>query len=392
MPYSELDRNRLNIKKLSGRKSKVEISRDHIPADRKPANLSASGARLIKETADRLRLARDKRSSRMLTFGAHTIKNGMAPTLNALIRDGWVTHLATNGAGIIHDWEFAFQGRSSEDVRENVKEGQFGIWDETGFYINLALVVGAYEGAGYGESVGKMISREGLDIPETESLYNSARADMDSAPELAAAAIDLAAVIKKFGLKPGFMEIKHPYKEYSVQAAAYDIGIPFTGHPMFGHDIIYNHPMNHGAALGRCALRDFLRFSDSVTNLENGVYMSIGSAVMSPMIFEKALSMAQNLKIQAGSHIDNHYMLIVDLAESDWDWKKNGEPPMDNPAYYLRYCKTFSRMGGEMNYLTADNRDFLLALYQELHPQTPQGGLNSSTDLKSPLGDLGVKE
>ena len=119
-------------------------------------------------------------------------------------------------------------------------------------------------------------------------------------------------------------------------------------------------------ALGRTAIRDFLAFANSVTNLDHGVYMSVGSAVMSPMIFEKALSMAQNLKIQENSHIDNHYMLIVDLAGSDWDWQKKGEPPMENPAYYLRYCKTFSRMGGEMHYLTADNRDFLLALYQEL--------------------------
>ena len=135
---------------------------------------------------------------------------------------------------------------------------------------------------------------------------------------------------------------------------------------MIGHDIIFNHPMNHGAALGRTAIRDFLSFADSVTNLDYGVYMSVGSAVMSPMIFEKALSMAQNIKIQENSHIDNHYMIIVDLAGSDWDWQQNGEPPIENPAYFLRYCKTFSRMGGEMNYLTADNRDFLLAVNQEL--------------------------
>ena len=367
MSHRELDRSRLYIKKLSERKSKVIIARDHVPVDQKPAHLSPSGEKLIRETVDRLKLAREKKSSSMLTFGAHTIKNGMAPTLKALMKDGWVTHFATNGAGIIHDWEFAYQGRSSEDVRENVREGQFGIWDETGFYINLALVVGAFEGAGYGESIGKMISREGLDIPETGKLFETAKNEMQTAPEHAAAAIDFAGVIKKFGLKPGFMEIKHPFKEYSVQACAYELGVPFTGHPMIGHDIIYNHPMNHGAALGRCALRDFLSFADSVTRLENGVYMSIGSAVMSPMIFEKALSMAQNLKIQENKHIDNHYMLVVDLADSDWDWKKNGEPPIDNPAYYLRYCKTFSRMGGEMDYLTADNRDFLLALHQQLN-------------------------
>jgi hypothetical protein len=135
---------------------------------------------------------------------------------------------------------------------------------------------------------------------------------------------------------------------------------------MFGHDIIYNHPLNHGAAIGRTALNDFLYFANSVSNIEDGVYLSLGSAVMSPMIFEKALSMAQNIEIQRQSHIDNHFMLIVDLARSEWDWNKNGEPPIDNPAYYLRYCKTFSRMGGETHYLAADNRDFLLELYHNL--------------------------
>ena len=290
----------------------------------------------------------------------------MAPTLNALMEEGWVTHLSTNGAGIIHDWEFAFQGKSSEDVRENVELGQFGIWDHTGFNINLALIVGAYEGLGYGESVGKMISLEGLTIPEISFLQDEVVVCIKTDADHAAAAADLAGVIQKFNLEAGFMSIPHPFKRYSVQARAFELGIPFTGHPMFGHDIIYNHPMNHGAAIGRVAQNDFLSFAKSVRNLDYGVYMSIGSAVMSPMIFEKALSMSQNLIMQEGGHIDNHYMLIVDLAKSDWDWNKDGEPPMDNPAYYLRYCKTFNRMGGEMHYLTADNRDFLLAIYQNL--------------------------
>jgi hypothetical protein len=135
---------------------------------------------------------------------------------------------------------------------------------------------------------------------------------------------------------------------------------------MIGHDIIYNHPMNHGAAIGRTAMRDFLSFADSINNLDHGVYLSVGSAVMSPMIFEKSLSMAQNIQLQQSRRIDNHYILVVDLAKSSWDWKANGEPPQDDPAYYLRFCKTFSRMGGTMDYLSADNRDFLLALYQAL--------------------------
>lgn len=366
MPYPKLNRDFLVIKKLVARKNKVFIEKDHIPVTQNPTNLSDIGKRLIEKTAGRIKAARKKKRSVMLTFGAHTIKNGMAPTLISLMEEGWVTHLSTNGAGIIHDWEFAFQGESSEDVRENVKQGQFGIWNETGFYINLALIVGAYEGLGYGESVGKMISTQGLQIPDIAFLHEQAINEIANNPDLAAAAIDLTGAIRKFNLTPGWMNIPHPYKNYSVQARAYELGIPFTGHPMIGHDIIYNHPMNHGAALGRTALNDFLCFSKSVSNLEDGVYMSIGSAVMSPMIFEKALSMSQNLMIQENTHIDNHYMLIVDLAKSDWDWQKNGEPPIENPAYYLRYCKTFQRMGGEMHYLTADNRDFLLAIYQKL--------------------------
>lgn len=366
MSHPKFDRNLLAIKKLAERFNKVSIENNQIPVSQKPANLSDQDRELIKKTAIRIISARQRQKSVMLTFGAHTIKNGMAPTLIALINEGWVTHLSTNGAGIIHDWEFAFQGKSSEDVRENVKNGQFGIWDETGRFINLALLIGAYEGLGYGESIGKMISQEGLHIPDVYFLKVEAKKKIETNPEVAAAAIDLLGVIQKFKLKSGFMSISHPYKKYSVQGCAYDLKVPFTGHPMFGQDIIYNHPMNHGAAIGRTALTDFLYFAESVSRLDYGVYMSLGSAIMSPMIFEKSLSMAQNLEIQQNSHIDNHYMLIVDLAKSDWDWQKNGEPPVNNPAYYLRYCKTFNRMGGEMHFLTADNRDFLLELYHNL--------------------------
>jgi len=366
MIYSILDRKQLVVRKLNERKNKVVFERDMISPLQKPQKMSEESYSLIEKAAERIRTAREKKSSIMLTFGAHTIKNCMAPTLIELMKGGWATHLATNGAAIIHDWEIAFQGQTSEDVRANVELGQFGIWQETGFYINLAIIVGAYENLGYGESVGKMILHEGLQIPEIDALYDTAKNCMESDPDKAAAAIDLAGAIKTFKLKSGFLPIPHPYKQYSVQAQAYKLGIPFTGHPMFGHDIIYTHPMNHGAAIGRTALNDFLRFAASVANLDYGIYMSVGSAVMSPMIFEKALSMSQNLKIKEGKHIDNHYILIVDLAESDWDWQSQGEPPANNPAYYLRYCKTFHRMGGAMNYITSDNRNFLLSLYQQV--------------------------
>lgn len=363
---SRLDRNRLVFRPLQDRKNKVQIENDHVPPDTSPRPLGENGDRVMAELIGRLVRARHAGKPRMLVFGAHTIKNGLSPVIIRLIESGWVTHLATNGAGIIHDWEFAFQGASSEDVKANVTRGEFGSWQETGFYINLALNVGAHRGLGYGEAIGAMVQEERLEIPSDSSLREDIAAALDAndAPRAAAAA-DLLGVVRHFDLSPGTLSVPHPWKRFGLQAAAFRLGVPFTSHPMFGHDIIYEHPMNNGAALGRCAERDFLSFAQAVAQLEGGVYMSIGSAVMSPMVFEKSLSMGQNLAIQAGAHIDNHYMVIVDLQQSHWDWTQ-GEPPESNPDYYLRYNKSFSRMGGEMRYLTADNRDFLLALLAQL--------------------------
>lgn len=366
MSHPQFDRGKLRLRKLAERANKVSIASDAVAPEAAANPLGEAAARAVAEGAEKIRRAREAGRPVMLAFGAHTIKNGLAPVLIRLMERGWVTLLATNGAGIIHDWEFSFQGLSSEDVRANVDLGQFGIWEETGFYLNLALVVGAYEGLGYGEAVGKMIAREGLDIPSRDSLSRLARDLAEEAPERAAAALDLLGALQGGDLDPGFLAIPHPYKNHSAQAAAYRLEVPFTAHPMIGHDIIYNHPMNHGAAIGRTALRDFLTYAAQVQRLEDGVYLSVGSAVMSPMIFEKSLSMSQNLELQEGRKITGHSMFIVDLAESSWDWQRDGEPPADNPAYYLRYCKTFSRMGGTMRYLSAHNRDFLLALVREL--------------------------
>lgn len=365
MPFPQFDRSALKIKPLSEREDRAFIEEDHVPPDAAPGPMAENARKLVAEAVERIKAARAAGKPRMLTFGAHTIKNGLAPVLIKLIEDGWVTHLATNGAGIIHDWEFAFQGHTSEHVAKNVAAGQFGIWQESGYYLNLALIVGAYRGLGYGEAVGVFVEEEGLEIPDADALVSEIRENAASDPQQAAAAADLLHMIQAQRLKPGRISVPHPYKRFGLQSAAYRLGVPFTSHPMIGHDIIYTHPMNHCAAIGRAAQRDFLAFAKNVSNLEGGIYMSVGSAVMSPMIFEKSLSMSQNLAIQQGAHIDNHYMLIVDLQESHWDWTQ-GEPPEENPDYYLRYCKSFSRMGGTMRYLSADNRDFLLALVRGL--------------------------
>ena len=272
----------------------------------------------------------------------------------------------------------AFWAGRSEHVKQNVADGSFGNWEETGRYLNLAINVGAYEGRGYGESVGALIENEALTIPSTEVLCRQVRELVETNPEQSAAAADLLAIVRRFHLEPGRMPIPHPWKRFSPQAAAYRLGVPFTGHPMIGHDIIYNHPMNHGASLGRAALRDFLTFAESIRRIEDGVYLSVGSAVMSPMIFEKSLSMAQNLALQEGRQIRNHFIAVVDLAESSWDWPQ-GEPPETDPAYYLRYNKSFSRMGGTLRYLRMDNRDFLLHLLHRLSPQPIVHGRRSSS-------------
>ena len=370
MPYPQFDRHAVKMLPLSTRVNKNQIERDHVPVDASPQNLSDNANRVIAEAVERIVQARENGAPVILTFGAHSIKNGLALVMIELMEAGWVTHLATNGAGIIHDWEFAFQGQSSEDVEGYVKQGQFGNWEETGRNINLALNVGAYEGKGYGESVGAFIQNEGADIPDIDTLREEVAKYAADDPARAAAAADMLAIVATFNLPAGRLEVPHAWNRFSVQAAAFRLGVPSTGHPMFGHDIIYNHPMNHGASVGRTAERDFLTFAESVSRIDGGVYLSIGSAVMSPMVFEKSLSISQNLAIQRGSLIENHSIYVVDLAESHWDWTQ-GEPPVDNPDYYLRYNKSFNRMGGQMRYLTADNRDFLLELSQSLRGHTP---------------------
>lgn len=363
MPYDSFDRSAIHFAPLSEREDRAFIEKDHVPRDATPAPLADAQRVVVDEIVSRLVSARAEGRSRMLVFGAHTIKNGLASVLIDLMERGWVTHLATNGAGIIHDWEFAYQGHSSEHVAANVAEGRFGTWHETGTWLNLALLLGAYRGMGYGEAVGAFVEEEQLSIPTDDELR--AEIARGESPSAIAAAAELLEGLARADVERGVVKVAHPFKSYGVQAAAYRMNIPFTGHPMFGHDIIYTHPLNHGASIGRGAERDFLTFAQGVSQLEGGVYLSIGSAVMSPMIFEKSLSMSQNVAIQKDTRIENHYMAVVDLQESHWDWSK-GEPPSDNPDYYLRFNKSFSRMGGTLRYLSLDNRDFLLAISRSL--------------------------
>jgi hypothetical protein len=363
MPYDAIDPSQIRVQPLSKRMSFIQIERDAIdPATPAPDPGAMRGQ--VDRLADRIRQARQAGASVMLVYGAHVVKNGCGPLVNALLDTGLITHLATQGAGIIHDWEFAFQGESSESVRDNTPEGRFGTWDETGRWLNLAALVGAAEGIGWGEAVGRMVAEDGLTFPEPDALARQI-AD-DPAGALTAARADLLRVMKRGGLAAGRLPVEHPYKHFSVLNGSYANRVPLTVHPGIGYDIIANHPLFHGGAIGRASETDARIFAEGVKNLSGGVYLSIGSAIMSPQVFEKAMSLANNLLLQAGRRVQGHHMTVVDLQDSGgWDWTR-GEPPKDSPAYYLRFCKTFARMGGTLDYICGDNRAVLANLVERL--------------------------
>jgi len=361
MPYPKIDAGHLKVWPLSQRRSLATIEDTMLDPASPPPKLEAALADQIRRVAERIRQAREKNAAVMLAYGAHLVKNGAGPLVNALVDRGLVTHLATQGAGVIHDWEFAFAGRSTESVRENAAAGCFGSWDETGRWINLAVIGGAAEGLGFGEAVGRLIAQDGLALPSPAEL----RARIVSEPdhELTAARADLLWTIERFDVPTGRLDVPHPYKSYSILARAYQRRVPLTVHPGIGYDIIVNHPMYHGGAMGRAAGTDARVFAQSVDGLDGGVYLSIGSAIMSPQVFEKAFSAVNNLRRQQGRlPVRDHCLVIVDLQSGGgWDWSQ-GEPPKDNPAYYLRFCKSFHRMGGTLEYVRCDNRDFLAAV------------------------------
>ena len=378
MPYEKIDRHALRTWPLAERSSKLQIEKIALdpdsppPALRPPAGAPAGGLESkIRALAERVAAARRRGASVMLVYGAHLIKNGGGPLLNRLLERGWVTHVGTHGAGVIHDWEFAFTGQSSESVRDNAPVGRFGSWEETGRNINLAVIAAAADGIGFGEGMGRFITEDGLTFPSPEVLAEQIASDPTD--PLTGARADLLKTMQTFDIACGRYEVHHPFKRFSVPAACYRRSVPFTVHPGVGYDIFTNHPMFHGAAVGRTAGTDADIFTRSVMNLDGGVYISVGSAVMSPQVFEKAFSAANNLRQQAGQDfLRDHCIAVVDIQEArDWDWTQ-GEPPKEHPAYYLRFCKTFHRMGGTVDYLCGDNCVVLANLIALLRDQTPE--------------------
>ena len=184
----------------------------------------------------------------LLAMGAHGIQVGLNPVMINLMERGILQGIAMNGACIIHDAELAMAGSTSEDVAASLGRGQFGMAEETGRFLNDAITDGAKRGLGLGESVGAMLVREAF-----------------------------------------------PFNRYSLLARARELEIPVTVHVAIGTDIIHFHPNADGAAIGKTSHLDFRIFSSLVTNLEGGMLINLGSAVILPEVFLKALSLARNL-------------------------------------------------------------------------------------------------
>jgi hypothetical protein len=237
-----------------------------------------------------LSAARANGASRLLMMGAHLIRAGVNAHVIDMLERGAITHIAMNGAGLIHDYEYARIGATTESVERYIKAGQFGLWAETG-ELNDWIRDAAAAGEGLGEHAGRRIQ-----------------------------------------------ESNYPHKGSSIFAAAWRLGIPVTVHVGIGYDIIHEHPNCDGAALGKASYTDFLIFAKSVESLAGGVMLSFGSAIMAPEVYLKALAMARNVAHQEGREIRKFTTAVFDIWPIDGDFRR--ELPRTDPGYYFRPHKT----------------------------------------------------
>lgn len=360
-----IDLSRLRVLPLKERESLTRADDILVPPESPPPPVSVELDSQIQACVEAMQTARRNDAGVMLIYGAHLLRNGAARILERLMAGGWLTHLATNGAGSIHDWEYAWFGASTESVRMNVARGQFGTWDETATNIHLALMAGALEGLGYGQALGTFILEDGATLPDPGELAHAIAAEPEH--PLTAARADLLEAMRRANWQGGRHDVEHHWKHASILAEARRHGVPLTVHPGIGYDIIANHPLFSGAVIGRAGELDFKLFGGAAETLDGGVVLSIGSAVMGPQVFEKSLSCVNNLRLQDGRPaVSGTHIYVVDLQDGGgWDWSQ-GEPPKTNPAYYLRFCKSYSRMGGTMHYVQCDNLAFVHHLLHRL--------------------------
>jgi hypothetical protein len=251
-------------------------------------------------------------------LGAHVLRKGCGPLIIDLMRRGLVTHVALNGAGAIHDYELALIGATCESVARYVRSGEFGLWHETGG-INQAAADAYRDGIGLGEAIGRAI-----------------------------------------------VDGSFPHAETSVLAAGFLLGVPVTVHVSIGQDIIHEHPNFDGAATGAATYADFLVYTQSICGLEGGVMLNIGTAVMGPEVYLKALTMARNVARQENRTVSHFTTAVFDMvALGSGDLHK--EAPRTDPRYYFRPFKTILVRtvadGGDSFYVEGDHRSTVPTLY-----------------------------
>ena len=253
--FSSLDFSKVRTYPLKRRLSKVKQA--HLGKTfRKGARLRSFidglpdvlAAQNLKEIKQRIAHAYKRKKTILMGMGAHPIKVGLSPLIIDFMKRGILSAVAMNGAGIIHDYELAFMGETSEDVAASLKDGSFGMARETGLFLNEAIRKGHERQQGIGEAVGKAILQSRL-----------------------------------------------PHQRLSILAAGARFGIPVTVHVGIGTDTIHMHPEVSGIALGSGSLKDFRTLTSVVATLRNGVFLNFGSAVILPEVFLKALSLARNL-------------------------------------------------------------------------------------------------
>ena len=246
--YAVFDRARLIVKPLAERMHDLHL--DHWLA--LDATAPPYSHPQLSDVARRLITAKQTGAARILMMGAHLLRAGVNRHIIDLIERGLLDHIAMNGAGVIHDYELARIGATTESVARYIRNGEFGLWRETG-ELNEWVAEAAALDLGLGENVGRRIESS-----------------------------------------------NYPHKSLSVLAAAYRHSVPVTVHVGIGYDILHEHPNCDGAALGGASYRDFLVYCRSVANLEHGAMYNFGTAVMGPEVYLKALAMVRNVAHQQG--------------------------------------------------------------------------------------------
>jgi len=319
--YRRFDRSRLIVKPLAERVNDLSLNRWLSVDDSAPPFESPD----LPELAKRFHSARASGAARILMMGAHVLRAGVNRHIIDLMSRGFVSHLAMNGAGVIHDYELARIGATTESVARYIRTGEFGLWRETG-ELNDRIAEAAANDCGLGEWIGRHIE-----------------------------------------------EGRYPHRDLSVLAAAWRLNVPATVHIGIGYDILHEHPNCDGAAAGRASYSDFLIFASTVEHLEGGVLLSFGSAIMAPEVYLKALAMARNIALQEQREIRHFTTAVFDLVPIKGDIHR--ELPKSDPGYYFRPQKTILVRtvadGGESFYFCGDHRATMPALWRTLTSADP---------------------